>query len=212
MLPSGCRFFRSTALPDASVTVAPSTIRASALPRTTSETISGMWLCSTMCLTNSSGFWPGLLRPAEQVLGQLVLLDADLLGLDDLVEQELRGHRVADPLLELRLELVDGLPLVLEVGVHRRAGVRQLLVDLLASTGELLGHDGVGQRDLGRVEQLLEHGVAGGGGLLEALAALEPGGDVVAQLLDRVELRGGLGELVVEARELLLLDRGQRTR
>ena len=31
--------------------------------------------------------------------------------------------------------------------------------------------------------------------------------DVLAQLLDRVELRGGLGELVVELGQLLLLDR-----
>ena len=66
----------------------------------------------------------------------------------------------------------------------------------------------LGDRDLGQVEHLLEHGVAGGGGLLEALAVAEPDADVVGQLVDGVELRGHLGELVVELGELLLLDRG----
>ena len=156
---------------------------------------------------NSSGFWPDCWARRIRCERELVLLDADLLGLGDLVEQELRGHRVADPLLELGLELVDGLLLVVEVLLHRHAGVHQLLLDLLAATGELLGHDALGERDLGGVEQLLEHGVAGGSGLLEALAALEAGGDVLAQLLDGVELRGGLGEVVVELGQLLLLDR-----
>ena len=64
----------------------------------------------------------------------------------------------------------------------------------------------LGQRDLDLVQQLLEHGVAGGGGLLEALAAAEPLAHVGGQLVDGVELRGHLGELVVELGQLLLLD------
>ena len=67
---------------------------------------------------------------------------------------------------------------------------------------------GVGQGDVDEVEELLEHGVAGGGGLLEALAVAEAGPDVVGQLGDGVELRCRLGEVVVELGELLLLDRG----
>ena len=103
-----------------------------------------MWLCSTMCLMNSSGFWPDCWARRIRCWDELVLLDADLLGLGDLVEQELRGHRVADALLELGLELVDGLLLVVEVLLHRHAGVRQLLLDLLAAAGELLGDDALG--------------------------------------------------------------------
>ena len=64
----------------------------------------------------------------------------------------------------------------------------------------------VGQRDLDLLEQLLEHGVAGGRGLLEALAPAEALAHVGGQLLGGVELRGHLGELVVELGQLLLLD------
>ena len=52
----------------------------------------------------------------------------------------------------------------------------------------------------------LEDGVAGGRGLLEALAATEALAHVVGQLIDGVELGGHLRELVVEVGELLLLD------
>ena len=57
----------------------------------------------------------GLLGAAHQVLGELVLVDAELLRLGDLVEHELRGDGVADPALEVGLELLLGLALVLEV-------------------------------------------------------------------------------------------------
>ena len=86
----------------------------------------------------------------------------------------------------------------------------ELLLDLLAAGGRARrSTTRLGERDVDQVEQLLEDGVARGGGLLEALAAREPGADVVGQLVDGVELRGGLGELVVELGELLLLDRGR---
>ena len=82
----------------------------------------------------------------------------------------------------------------------------QLLLDVLAAGLELGVDDGLGQRHLDEVEELLEHGVARGGGLLEALAALETGADVLGQLGHGVELGGGLREVVVELGELLLLD------
>ena len=56
------------------------------------------------------------------------------------------------------------------------------------------------------LEQRLEDGVARGRGLLEPLAAAEPLAHVVVQLGHGVELRGLLGEVVVELGELLLLD------
>ena len=88
-------------------------------------------------------------------------------------------------------------------------GVGELLLDGAAALGELVGHHRLGQRDLDLVEQLLQDGVAGGGGLLEALAVAEPGADVVGQLVGGVELRGQLGELVVELGQLLLLHLGR---
>ena len=100
----------------------------------------------------------------------------------------------------------SGLALVLEVLLHGDAGVGELLLDVLAAGVELVGDDGLGQRDLDLLEQRLEDGVARGGGLLEALAAAEALAHVGGQLVDGVELRGHLGELVVELGELLLLD------
>ena len=65
----------------------------------------------------------------------------------------------------------------------------------------------LGQRDRDLLQQGLEDGVAGGGGLLEALAATQALAHVGGELLDGVELGGELGELVVELGELLLLHR-----
>ncbi|WP_329957556.1 hypothetical protein [Nocardioides anomalus] len=58
----------------------------------------------------------------------------------------------------------------------------------------------LGQRDLHLLQQCLEHRVPGGRGLLEPLAAGEPLADVVLQLGQGLELRGVLGEVVVELR------------
>ena len=83
-----------------------------------------------------------LLRTAQHVLGELALLDTELLVDRDLVEHELGGDGVVDPLLQLGLELVDGLLLGVEVGLHRHAGHRELLLDVLAAGHELLGTRG----------------------------------------------------------------------
>ncbi len=147
-----------------------------------------------------------LLRATQHVLGQLLLLDGDLLALGQLVEHELGRDRVARGLLQLALELVDGLLLGVEVGLELQALHRELLLDVLAA-GLHLGLDQrVGDRHLDQVEDLLHERVAGLGGLLEALAVAQAHADVVLELGDGVELRGHLGELVVEVGELLLLD------
>ncbi len=156
---------------------------------------------------NSCGFSPGLLRALHEVALQLALVDADLVLLGDLVEHELGGDRVADPLLEVGLELVDGLLLGVEVLLHRHAGEAELLLDLLLAGTQLGVDDRLGERDVDQVEKLLEDRVAGGGGLLEALAAREPGADVLGELVHGVELGRGLREVVVELGEVLLLDR-----
>ena len=134
------------------------------------------------------------------------LVDTDLALVGDLVEQELGGDRVADPAVEVGLELLLGLALLLEVGVQGHPGVGELLLDALAAGVELLGDEGLGQRDLDLLQQRLEHGVAGGRGLLEPLAAGQPLADVVLELGEGVELRRHLREVVVELGELLLLD------
>ena len=154
----------------------------------------------------------GLLGAAHDVLRQLVVVEADLVGLDDLVEDELRHDRVVDRLLELGLELVGRLLLVVEVLLERDAGERELLLDLLATGGELLRHERLGQRDVDLAQQLVEDEVAGLGGLLHALAARDALAQVGAQLLQGVELRRHLDELLVELGELGLLDLGHRDR
>ncbi len=80
------------------------------------------------------------------------------------------------------------------------------ICSLRASTSELMTFSG--QVDLELLEQALEHGVAGLGGLVQPAGVGQSGGHVVAQLVQRVELRRGLGELVVQLGQLLLLDLG----
>ena len=82
------------------------------------------------------------------------------------------------------------------------------LLDVGAAGVELVGDQALGQGHLDLLQERLEDGVAGGGRLLEALAAAEALAHVGGQLVDGVELRGHLRELVVELGELLLLDLG----
>ena len=127
-----------------------------------------------------------------------------------LVEHELGDDRLAHAALEVGLELLGGLALVLEVGLHAHAGEGELLGDLLTAGGELLGDQRLRQRDVDLADDLVEHEVAGLVGLLHALAAGDAVEEVGAQLLDGVELRGHLGELVVELGQVPLLDVGDR--
>ena len=147
----------------------------------------------------------GLLRTAHHVLGQLLLLDPDLLLLGDLVEDQLGGDGVTNAALEVCLELLDRLLLVLEVLLEGEAGEAELLLDALTARVELVGDDALRQRDLDLLQEGLENGVTGGRGLLEALAVAEAAADVLLELLDGVELAGELGEVVVVLGELLLL-------
>ena len=153
-----------------------------------------------------------LLGATDEVGRQVLLVDADLLLLGDRVEDELRSDGVADATLEVGLELLRRLALVLEVLLHGQTGIHQLLLDVLATGVELIGDHRLGQRDLDLLEQGFEDGVTRGDGLLEALAATEALLDVSDQLVDGVELGGQLGELLVQLRELLLLDRADLDR
>ena len=67
--------------------------------------------------------------------------------------------------------------------------------------------DAVRDGDVNGRQKRVEHLVTGLDALLEALRALDLGAQVGLQLVERVEGRGQLGELVVELGELALLDR-----
>ena len=67
--------------------------------------------------------------------------------------------------------------------------------------------DGLGDRHLDGLQQLLEDLVASLDALLEAPRLLDLLHDVGTQLVEGVELGGQLGEVVVELRQLALLDR-----
>ena len=63
------------------------------------------------------------------MVGELGLVDPELELVGDLVEHELGGDGVADPAIEVGLELLLRLALVLEVLLRRHPGVRELLLD-----------------------------------------------------------------------------------
>ena len=67
-------------------------------------------------------------------------------------------------------------------------------------------HDALRQRHVDLGEQRLQGAVAGLHALLEPAHLVEAGAQVVAQLVERVELARRLGELVVELGQLTLLD------
>lgn len=113
-------------------------------------------------------------------------------GLDDRVEQELGLQGLAGLAADLGAVLVVvQAVLALEVLVHLRV------------------HERLGHGDLDGLQQLLEDLVAGLHTLLEDLGAAGPDEDVRAHLLQRLELAGLLGEVVIEFGQLALLDRGE---
>lgn len=128
----------------------------------------------------------------------LLVVDAQFLLLGDQVEDELSLDRVLGTLLQVLVELFLGLLLALEELRERHPGVPELLLKVLLARGQLVGEQALGDRHVDQGEDLLEYGVAGVAGLLEALAALQAGAHVGLQLLGGVELRRGLREVVVE--------------
>ena len=73
-----------------------------------------------------------------------VLLDADLGVLGDLVEEELCGHRVPYPGVEVLGELVFGLALGLQVVGLGHTRLSKLGIDRVATTLQLVGHGRLG--------------------------------------------------------------------
>ena len=108
MVPSGRRFFSSTRLPEASLTVADSTMRGERLAAQDLLHQVGDVVVLEHVVRELLRVLAGLLGAPHEVLGELVLVDAELLLLGDLVEHELGGDGVADPALEVGLELLAG--------------------------------------------------------------------------------------------------------
>src|SRR5665647_1206809 len=134
-----------------------------------------------------------LLGRHHEVLDQLGLADADLLLLGDRVEQELRTHGPPGVLVDLGAVLV-----ILEAAL-----TLEVLVDL--------GRDErVGDGNLGVGQQVIKDLVPGLDSLFELLGALGLRLDVGLELLDGVELRSQLGEVVVELWQDPLFDRLDR--
>ena len=179
----------STSLPLVSTTFALLSTNASALERATSPIIAGSWLFCCSTWMNSPGSMPYWADGLHEVGGELVLADLDLFGLGDRVEQDLRAERLLARLGDLgAVRVVLEAVLALEVAVH-------LVVDQLLRN-----------RDLDLLEQLVDDLVARLHALAELLRLAELLAQVGAQLADRVELAGDLGEVVVGRRKLALLD------
>ena len=144
----------------------------------------------------------GLLRATEDHLGELVLVDAHLVLVGQLVEDDLRLERGLGVLGDLRPELLlvlGGLVLVvLEVALQRVAGAGELVADLRLAALDLGGQHGLGQVEGGLGDQVGDHGVGGGVDLLDAGHAHDGLGQVGLHLVDGVELGHHLGELVVQ--------------
>ena len=131
------------------MTLAPSTTTASALPRATSPTSIGTWPPSTTAWANWSGLMPERCARAHEVLGELLLVDVQLLLVDELVEDELGLDALLRRCsLSLGVELLLGLPLDLEVlrpgrGPAGRAGGPRLClrrVDLVLDDASRARH------------------------------------------------------------------------
>ena len=202
---------RSTVLPDASVTTADSSTPASALLRRTSATSAGR------------------LPPCDDLVGELLRAPSGSARPGGPGTRSARRRRSATSVLSAIASRTNCartdfsalsrssasnssrvLPCSSQVLVEQRVVVAERVHDLVLAVLDLGLDRRLGQRELDRVEQLLEHLVARLRALLERLGPAEPLAQVVAQLLDRVELAGQLGELVVELGQFLLLDRVDR--
>ena len=154
----------------------------------------------------------GLLRAAEDHLGELVLVDTHLVVVGQLVEDDLRLERGLGVRGDLRPELLLGrgglVLVVLEVALEGVAGARELVGDLLLAALDLVGEHRLGQLERRLGHQVGDHGVGGGVDLIDAGHALHGLGQVGLHLVDGVELGHHLGELVVQLGQGLGLDLG----
>ena len=143
-----------------------------------------------------------LLRLEHDPLGQLSWSDRHLLGIGQLVEHEPHADRLLGVLAGLGVELLAGLAVLVEELGELLLVVVERVDRVVHARVELGLDDALGQRHLGGVDERVEHLVAGRRELLHLLDAAEAGAQVGGQLVERVELAGQLGELVVGVGEL----------
>ena len=150
---------------------------------------------------------PGALRPVHDLVAELVVGDLDVLGVGEGVEQQLDLDALGGRLGQLGVDLLLGLLLERRgspPGRRRCARAGRPSPACGCSTSSLTTPSGAGTSAAST--SCLERLVAGGVELLDLLDPAEPLAQVVAQLVEGVELAGQLGELVVELGQLLLLD------
>src|SRR5882757_243580 len=148
-------------------------------------------------------------RAAHEVLGELLLVDRQLLLVDQFVEDELGLDALDRLLLQVGVVFLAGLALALQVGVPVQAHHGELVVLHVVAAGldlvlEQLLRDGY----VDQLDQRVEHPLLGLGGLVVRLHLREPLAAVLAQFLQSVELGGELGEVVVQGGQFALLDVG----
>ncbi len=143
------------------------------------------------------------------MLGELLLVDVELLLLHELVEHELGLDALDRGLAGLVLELLLGLALDLQVLREVQAHLAQLVVLEVVLTGvDLVLEQLLGDGDLDQLEQLVQDALLGLRGLVVLLHVLQALAAVRLQLLEGVELGGELGEVVVQLGQLTLGDLG----
>ena len=98
-------------MPESSVMVAASSTCASALPRSTSAMTYGSCPACMICWAKSCGE-TGALRAADELVGEVLLLDGDVQLIRQRVQDELRLHRPHGAVADLGGELLPGLPSV----------------------------------------------------------------------------------------------------
>ena len=121
-------------------------------------------------LANSSRLHPGLLGAPDEVLGELVLLDGELLLLGERVEDELGLHGLLGALRDLGGELLVGLALALERRTRLSTPADSSWWSRLARGRRPRPSRRLGQRDVDELVQLLDELVASLRALLVAAA------------------------------------------
>ena len=146
--------------------------------------------------------------PAEDQLGELLLGDGNLVVVDVLVKEQLGAQRLGGTLIHLRPERVGVLRVLvlglLQVGFDGQPGPRQLIGDLIAAGLELAGKHVNWHLEIDLREGGLQDLVPSLGYLLGLGLGQDRLGQVLAHLLDGVELGDQLGELVVQRGQFLL--------
>ncbi len=137
------------------------------------------------------------------MLGELLLVDVQLLLVDELVEDELRLDALDRLLGELGVELLGRLALDLEVLLDVQAHLAELVVLQVVLAGlDLVLEQLLGDRDLDQLQQLLQDALLGLRGLVVLLHVLEALAAVGLELVKSVELAGHLREVVVQLGQL----------